>query len=477
MNNNLIIKDLSFRYPEAEIWALKDVSLDICQGETLLLTGSSGCGKTTLLKCLNGLVPHLTGGEVRGSVRVDGLNPAEKTVKEMACEVGMVFQDPENQLTQTIVENEIAFGLENRGLSTEEIEKRITSVLRRLEIEELRYRDINTLSGGEKQKVVLASTLALDQKILVLDEPTSQLDPKSASDFLASFKKIASEKQQTIILSEHRIDRVLDFADKIFDLGEKRFLQKKEIGKNSLPKKSISFQKTTNPVRDEILKIDGLSFSYQNNKVLNNISLSIRRGEFVAIVGPNGAGKSTLVKHFNGLLKSPLKKVFIKGRDISNLEVEDLASSVGFVGQNPNDYLFSETVERELEFTLKNLGVGGDIGATLSSLGIDAVRDCFPRDLSGGERQRVALGSILVADPEIIVFDEPTRGLDWKTKENLVLLLNQLRENGKTILLITHDLQLVLSACERVIQLDDGGLVFDGNIQEFQRKLGLEDFD
>ncbi|MFH1722309.1 MAG: ABC transporter ATP-binding protein [Candidatus Altiarchaeota archaeon] len=466
MNNAINIKDLSFRYPQSESWALKDINLNVNSGEVILLTGPSACGKTTLFKCLNGLIPHLSGGELKGKIEVSGEDPSKKRVVDMAHSVGMVFQDPENQITQTTVENEIAFGLENRNLPVYEMEERITSVLEKLEISYLRERRIDTLSGGEKQKVVLASTLALKPKILALDEPTSQLDPWAAENFLNLIKSLANKENLTILISEHRIERILEFTDRIFDLGKNSFVGKNIFEEYPIVDDKLVTENVTN--LKEIISVRNLNYSYNSSLVLDDVSLKINEGEFIAITGPNGAGKSTLVKHFNCLLNPPSSTIHLHGRDISENCVEDMACEVGFVGQNPNDYLFSESVKEELQFTLDNLKLKGDIIKTLSYLGIADLIDKYPRDLSGGERQRVALASVLVADPKILVFDEPTRGLDWKTKETFIEYLKNQQKLGKTIILVTHDIRLIKHCADRVIHLSGGDIEFDGPISEWK---------
>ena len=440
-------KDVTYYYPEAEKPALSSLNLTINEGEFVLIKGSSGCGKSTLLRCINGLVPHYSGGTFQGKVVVNGFNPLDYPVEEMSKHVGLLFQDPENQISCTRVVNEIAFGLENVNLLSEKIGERISEIASQLGIRHLLERKTNEISSGEKQKIVLASLLAMEPKILLLDEPSSQLDPESTVKLNKILFDLNEQNKTTIVLVEHdftethKVDKIIDLGKAELPVNEK---SRKQPGKRS----------------DVILKASHIDFSYGKKKVLGDITLQVNSGEFVSIIGANGSGKTTLLKHFNGLLKPERGSILIDNQETRNIHVEELARTVGFLSQNPNDYLFCDTVADELNFTLRNLDIDGDVDSTLEKFDLIEHKNSYPRDLSGGERQRVALASILIAKPKIVVLDEPTRGIDSSSKKKLLEIFNWMKLNGKTIVVATHNMDLA-SHSDRVILLDKGKIIKD----------------
>jgi energy-coupling factor transport system ATP-binding protein len=510
------LENVTFYYGEAEKAALKNVSLEIGDGELVLVTGSSGGGKSTLCRLLNGLVPHFYGGRLAGRVEVNGLDVGKHSTAEMATMVGMVFQDPENQLVAMDVEREIAFGLENLSFPRDLIARRIEESLDTLGISALRYRQVHELSGGEKQKVAIASVLALHPNILVLDEPTSELDPKGAEDILSMVERLNDELGITVILIEHRLDRVAHLADRLIMLhkgevvadGEPHEImgdgEIAEIGLGVPPIVSLArklkdsgaeiegvpltvkegrlmlgeaFRRAkNNHLRREDRRFDGppvievknLWYAYpEGPAVLKNVNLSMCEGEFVAIMGRNASGKTTLAKHLNGLLKPTKGSVRVAGTDTRSATTAELARVVGYLFQNPNDHLFADTVEEEIAFTLKNRGLGGEELASkttemLKRFGLDGCREQYPRSLSGGERQRVALASVLAASPRILILDEPTRGMDYRLKIELMEFLNGYRMRGNTVILVTHDVEMVSKYTDRVILMSEGRIVVEG---------------
>ena len=512
------IKDFTFYYSGAEKPALKDISLTIEDGEFVLVTGPSAGGKSSLCRCINGLIPHFYGGKVAGMVEVQGLNTVENSPKELATKVGMIFQDPENQLVTQDVEREIAFGLENLAFPRDLIARRIEESLDTLGIAALRYRPIHELSGGEKQKVAIASVLALHPEILMLDEPTSELDPKSAEDVLSIVQRLNDELGITIILVEHRLDRVIQHADRLIvldggkpivdgktrDILHENYQELCQAGVGVPPIIKLAhqleamgithtdtpltvkegrmmlqevFQKISGdlPQYDEksagkpVIEVEKLWHVYDDGPAaLRNVSLRISEGEFIAIMGRNASGKTTLVKHFNGLLSPTRGLVTVDGVDTRKTTVAELARKVGFVFQNPNDHLFADTVEEEITFTLKNLGLeGGEIrsriGEVLERFGLDKYRKQYPRALSGGEKQRVALASVLAIQPRILILDEPTRGMEYRLKAELMDFLREYTAQGNTVVLVTHDVETVAEYAARVILLSEGSIVVDGN--------------
>jgi energy-coupling factor transporter ATP-binding protein EcfA2 len=517
------VAGLTFYYSDTTHPALKDVTLTISDGEFVLLTGPSGGGKSSFCRCLNGLIPHFYGGKISGQVTVAGQDTLKSSTKDTATSVGFVFQDPENQLVSTDVEREIAFGLENLGFPRDLIAKRLEESLDTLGIAHLRYRQLNELSGGEKQKVAIASVLALHPKVLVLDEPTSELDPKGAEDLLSVVTRLNDELGLTVLLVEHRLDRVIQYVDRLIifnagsividgdidDIVTNRYgelseigigvpplirlfqeLRKRDTGISKIPltvkegRAAIrnTFQHLATPqdssqnhkqtTGKRLVEIKNLWYAYpEGPTVLKNINLEMCSGEFVAIMGRNASGKTTLVKHFNRLLVPTKGQVKIDGVDTRKATVAQLASQVGFVFQNPNDHLFADTVHDEIAFTMKNLGFDGEetklrLDEVMERFHLSEYRDRYPRSLSGGEKQRVALASVLATKPQILILDEPTRGMEYRLKSELMGFLQEYCAQGNTVVLVTHDVEVAAEYAARVILMSEGKIIVDGEKHE-----------
>ena len=513
------VDSLTFTYSGAMFPSLTEVSLYIDAGEFVLLAGPSGSGKSTLVKSFNGLVPHFHGGRFRGRVISCGIDVLSSSTSERATHVGFVFQDPENQLISTEVERELAFGMENLNLKRDIIMRRIEESLDAVGILHLRNREIDTLSGGEKQRVAIASVLALHPDVLILDEPTSELDPQGAEDVLNVIERLNDELGLTIILIEQRLDRVAHMVDRVVlmksgkivadgtpkkVLGsampsmigierppitelsrrvEERIAQQKggiTVGEDGVPltvkegRKALRalFKQASNiqwsPPKPPnygsvVVEMDNVWFARKKD-VLKGISLELRKGEMVALLGRNSSGKTTLLKHLIGLNLPYKGSVKVFGMDTKEVSVATLAKKVGFVFQNPNDHLAAETVFEELASPLHNMGfkdVEERVEKTMDIFELTSYRDTYPRDLSGGERQRVAIASVMVFEPEILVLDEPTRGLDWSFKNKLLNILDEYRKKGKTVIYSTHDVETAARGCDRVIIMSEGKIVVD----------------
>jgi energy-coupling factor transport system ATP-binding protein len=520
------IENLSYRYPGRSEAALREISLRLFPGEFVLLLGASGCGKSTLCRAVNGLVPHFYGGNISGTVKVAGVETTSANVPALARIVGMVFQDPENQMVTENPVSEVAFGLENAGVEQLQMRKRVEEVLASLRLSDLRDKRVSALSGGEKQKLALASVLAMHPQVLVLDEPTSQLDPISAEDFLSTLKSLNDELGLVVLLAEHRVERCFHFADRVVVLEEGKtafvgapgemaawsrrrswaplppitrlFINggdgrapltvkegRMEVAKlvgrmQALPpsgtEDEVEKSDTGGNVRGKRTKkregaveASGLWHVYgDGTEALCGVDLVIEKGEFVAVIGENGSGKSTLVKHFNGLLRPSKGRVFLEGRDTRGLEVAGLAKACGMLGQNPNLQLIADTVEGELEISLKAMGAPRDTWDAMTSealglLEIEPYRGRNPQDLSCGERERVALASVLVYKPRILVLDEPTRGIDQESKDRLAVHLRSYNQAGNTVILVTHDLEFAAECCQRVLMMGGGRVLADGD--------------
>lgn len=492
----IVCEALSYAYPDQEQPVLRDVALSIPDGAFVLVTGASGAGKSTLLRALNGLVPHFHGGQFGGRVRVDGQSTLDTPPRQIARSVGFVFQDPEAQFVVGQVEDEIAFALENAGIAPKEMGRRIDSVLRLLGISHLRGRQVSALSGGEAQRVVIASALALEPRYLVLDEPTSQLDPPAARELLDALVTLNRRLGLTVILAEHRLERVTRAASHLLYLeagGGVRFGPVRELieavplrppvveaalrlGWQPVPldldeARQGNFRVALPPVRragwtppgsDLAIEVRSLSAGYEGRAAIHDLNWAVSRGEIVGLVGANGAGKSTLLKALVGLVAPLSGEVEILGAPVAGQKRHILAQRIGYVPQDPNSILFANTLREELQFTLRNHGLPGDGAALLSELDMSAHAERYPRDLSGGERQRAALAAMLTAEPPVILLDEPTRGLDYVQKRRMTGLLRRWASAGRTIVVATHDVEWLAGLAARVTFMQAGRVTADG---------------
>ncbi len=537
------IQNLSYTYPNMSEPTLSGIDLHIDDGEFVLLLGASGSGKSTLIQCLNGLVPKVAGGNLDGVIIINGKDVRDYKVHQLASDVGIIFQNPDTQLFSLTVGKDVAFGPENLGMPKEEIVRRVDLAMRIVGMEDMRDRFIFTLSGGEKQRVAIAGTLAMEPHVMVLDEPTSDLDPVGTGEVLSLVKRLNQEKDMTIILIEHKIDEVVHLADRVVVMDRGKIImddtpdeifndghdQLKSIG-IALPQLSeivhamkngfgdfegdlstYSSYKTilarlcqllrdkpaniarfrtahTPPARTAPkpkIEIKNLRHTFEDGTVgLDDINLVIPEGDFVALIGHNGAGKTTLINHLIGFLKPANGTIFINGRDISGMRVATLAQSVGYLFQNPDNQIFTDSVTQELKFGLENIklrdtAIEERVNRAISMMELAEFRDRHPHSLSRGQRQRLAVASILAMEPDIIVLDEPTTGQDWGHVNKFLQQIRHLNELGKTIILVTHDMNLVAGYARRTVVMDKGKIVLDGDTrhvfskQEILEKTGI----
>jgi energy-coupling factor transport system ATP-binding protein len=419
---------LTFSYPEVERPALAGVSLELREGEVVALLGPSGSGKSTLLRALAGLVPHFHGGRFAGSVQVAGRDTRRARPADLAGTVASVFQDPEDQVVMTRVANEVAFGPENLGVAPAEIPGRVAEALAAVDAEHLTGRRTTELSGGELQRVCLASALAARPRLLLLDEPTSQLDPDGAEAFLRCVERLGA----AVVLSEQRVGRALAAADRVLFIDGGRLHLDAPVGeaRGWLEAHRPSFLDLSpvasmdNAPSDPLVTIDDAWFSYGHIPALTGASLELHRGEVVVLEGPNGSGKSTLAKLAAGLLQPDAGSVRRTGW-------------AGYLSQDPGRYLACERVLDEVA-----LAVGGDGGrarAALERVGLAWAAERHPRDLSSGERERLGLAAVEVAEPDVLILDEPTRGVDPERKAALAARLLAYAAGGRAVLVATHD--------------------------------------
>ena len=417
---------LSFSYP-GEHEALRDVTLELEPGEVVALLGPSGGGKSTLLRALAGLVPHFHGGRFAGRVEVGGLDTRRVRPADLAGTVATLFQDPEDQAVFTRVAAEVQFGLENLGTPPAEIVPRAEEALAAVGALHLAERPVAELSGGELQRVCLASTLALRPRLLLLDEPTSQLDPEGAVAAI----ELARDSGAAVVVSEQRPERVLEAADRVLFLAGGRLVD--EVPDAWLPREAVV--PDADPGGEPVCRLEEVSFAYGQVPVVEARSLQVGRGEIVALVGPNGSGKTTLAKLATGLLEPQAGRVVRDGRAC-------------YLSQDPGRYLVRERADEEVA-----LAVGDDLErarAALAQVGLAGFDERHPRDLSSGERERLALAAVLVADPALLVLDEPTRGVDPPRKDELAALLRAQAPRRGT-LVVTNDLVFAGEVADRCI--------------------------
>jgi energy-coupling factor transport system ATP-binding protein len=502
------VKGLSYRYGISKMPVLEDINMSIFTGEFVVITGPSGCGKSTLCRCLNGLIPHTSDGAFTGDVLVHGKNTREWDISDLSSHMGTVFQDPENQLLANLVETEIAFGPENLGLSPEDIDERVAWALSVTGIDYLRYRLTDELSGGEKQRVAIAAAMAMKPEILLLDEPTSEIDPTGAKTIIDTLQSLNEDEGLTIVLIDHKIERllgamsrlvVLDAGkivydgrpDKVFknDLetmgvimpplvkfsrrfGLPYFRNVCDISKNSTLHAGIG--KHPAERGDLIASFQDIHYRYPGSKsdALKGVSLDIYRREVLAIMGANGSGKTTLIKHMNGLLRPYEGNVLLNGQDIEKQTIAENSRTVGYVFQNVNHQLFEETVLDELLFAPANMGMPRE-NATIrahevaDSLGIgERLLMSSPFLLSGGEKQRVAIASSLIMGPDVFVLDEPTLGMNHGIKVKLAAILEEIKHENKAVVLVTHDIEFAAAHADRIVLMSGGRVIADGSARD-----------
>jgi energy-coupling factor transport system ATP-binding protein len=498
--------EVTFRYPDAAAPTLVDVDLHIPEGELCLVIGPTGSGKSTLLRAVNGLVPRFTGGLLSGQVVVGGRRTEDVAPRELADVVGVVGQDPQAGFVTDTVEDELAYVMENLGLAPDVMRRRVEDVLDLLSLHDLRRRPLSTLSGGQQQRVAIGSVLTASPPVLVLDEPTSALDPAAAEDVLAALTRLVHDLGVTVLVAEHRLERVLQYADSVVhvsgsgavELGAPADVLSRtgvappvvELGRAvgwaplplsvrdarrrapelrdrlasaEPPARDRAGDRPQAPEADVVARVEGLSARYGPIVALDGIDLTVRRGEIVALMGRNGAGKSTLLHHLVGLRAPGAGRVDVAGAAPHRLDARRSVRTVGLVPQDAGVLLYHDTVEEECRTADRDAGLApGTTRAALVRIVGDVDGDAHPRDLSDGQRLGLVLAIVLAAGPPLLLLDEPTRGLDYAAKRRLVEVLGDLARSGHAVVLATHDVEVVAQAVDRVVVLADGEVVADG---------------
>lgn len=470
----IVFRDFTYDYPTGKRPALSGINLTINRGECILVNGTTGAGKTTLCLAAAGILSHEYEGEGKGTIEIFGRDVSSYAdMGDIGKHVGVVFDDADAQLIFTTVEEEVLSGLENRGLEAAEVVKRLEEIMKLTNIGQLRYRSPHTLSGGQKQRVALASTLASGTDCLILDEATAELDTVATEQIISILTKL-KEEGKTIIVVEQKPEALSAIADRVIFIDNGRLVsetspseffsgKEKEVAENPVTFAHGSGKKDADE-SGAVVSIRDLVHDYGGFRALDGISVDFYPGEFIAIIGENGSGKTTLSKHLNGLLKPTSGTVTVAGIDASGSGVIELSRHVGLVFQNPDTMLFEDTVEKEIAFGLKNISMEYSeeyIDEIISEVGLSDQKGAFPRSMSRGERQRLAIACVVAMKPGVIILDEPTTGLDPVESERIMNILEGLSQAGHTIIMVSHDMNIVENHAARVIKMADGRIISD----------------
>jgi energy-coupling factor transport system ATP-binding protein len=507
------VEQVSFTYRKAPEPSLKKIVFNVKPGEVVGIMGPTGAGKSTLGLLLNGIIPHFVPGILSGKVFIDGKDTAQYEPRDLAATVGVVFQDFETQLFTTSVELEVAFGPENLCLPVDTIKKRVYDYLALVGLPGQEKKEPANLSGGEKQRLAIASILAMEPAILYLDEPTTDLDPAGKKGILSLIRVLQKKRNMTLLLVEHETEQVLA-CDHVMVLKEGQVitsgparkvlcqnLAMEQLGVKPLQVSEAfsdapenerpltleeglgylqqqqyycaedtyihlveSDRRAYGPVAVELEKV---SFNYGNTPVLTDINLLVRKGEFVAILGQNGSGKTTLVKQLNGLLLPAQGIVRINGKNTKEHHPAKFSGEVGYVFQNPDHQIIMETVYDDVAFgprfnKLPEADVQQRTRETLAAVGLTGLEKHDPFTLTKGQRQQVAVAAVLANRPDILVFDEPTTGLDYQELRRLMELINKLNQTGHTVIMVTHCMWIAAEYAHRIVIMDGGRIIMDG---------------
>lgn len=485
MEKAIEIKINSLTFPSSTQPALANIDLTIKKGEFVCLTGGVAAGKSTLLNCITGAIPKYHEALLDGEIRLWGEDVSRLSLTQMCRYLGYMTQDPQSQIVDVDVYEDIAFGLGNLGLSLAEIDRRVKEALAYVDLQDFKSRKTDSLSGGQAQRLVLAGVLALDTDILVLDQPTAELDPKGRRELYAHLARVNREKGVTVIMVMDRSREVLPYATRVLILDKgclARDMAPEQYGQSQKPIKVLPRPPLG---EDVVVNLQGAGYTYKGDLVgCSSIDLKVNRGEFVSVVGLNGSGKTTLLKILNGLLPPTQGRVEIFSQDMNKKSCQKLRRRIGFLFQNPDYQIFADTVFKEIIFTLKLRKIAQAqmeerAIAALKSVNLETYAQEHPQVLTRGQRQVLALASVLVADPDLIIADEPTSGLDQEQSQKVMAVLDDFCRRGKTVIMVTHDLELARSYSHRLVAMYHHRIVADfpvnqlNTYRETLRRVGL----
>ena len=523
-------RDVWVKYRGANDYALKGVSVSVSEGEVVAVVGPTGAGKTTLCKVLSGIIPNFGAyDDFKGNVTVDGKSTLGKRVGEISRSCAMVFQDYESQLFRTTVELEVAFGPENLCLSRDEILKRVRRSLELVGLVGFEKRYSFALSGGQKQRLAIASMLALQPKVLILDEATSDLDPRGKREVYAVVRRLLDEGAiRSLVMVDHHLDKVAEFADRVVLMDSGRVVMEggtedvlsevdllrslglnppepaelfHDLGLRSKPlpmtveealERMPALRNFRKPSEEEVnsrepaVEVEDLWFAYPGGDwVLKGVNLTVRSGEMVGLIGQNGSGKTTLAQTIMGILKPGRGRVRLFGKDVTSQDLMERAVTVGYVFQNPDYQIFTKSVYEEIAYGLRARGMGEEevrkrVEEIARMVGLSALLDEDPFFLPKAHRQRVAVASVLALNPKVVILDEPSTGLSPGETRALMDLARELNRKGTTFIIITHEMWVVAEYCNRVVLMSDGNVVLDAptrkafSMGDFIRKYEIE---
>jgi len=532
LSDEVILENVTFTYEDGSRPAVSDLSLNVQKGETVVIAGPAGAGKSTVCRMLNGLIPHFFRGVLKGKILVKGYETRNYPISFLAHQAGVLFDDPSSQLICPTVEEEISFGLENYGVPREEMIERVHNSIRDFRLTGYEQRNPHTLSGGEQQLCALASVIAMRPDVLILDEPTSRLDPIGSHQVYNIIKDLSMSRAYTIILVDNKIEEIVELADRLLILKDGRLiaegpprqvLQKESIMKEAgirppqvtelffrikespqlgaklgseppitlaegerqigsmfnpkIKSRERIHQSDKRCEGDAIIDVKDLWHIYPNGfAAVKGVSLQVAKGEFIGIIGQNGSGKTTLVKHFNGLLKPSRGAVIVDGIDTRTTTTSFLSRKVGLVFQNPDHQLFARSVLKEIEFGPRNLGVPEEeikerVRESLEAVKLpESILNAQPTSLSTAQKQRVNIASVLAMRTSILVVDEPTTGQDPQMRREIMELMTELNKRGTTVVVITHDMHLVAEYCQRGMVMKNGEVLLEGSTGELFSK-------
>lgn len=516
MSKSIIkVSNLTYTYAGLEKPTIHDVNFEIGEGEFVLMTGASGCGKSTILQTLNGIIPQNKGGKLEGTVEVAGMNVAEYEIQQMAEKVGMVFQDPESQLCNLFIKDEVAFGPENLMMPVDEILQRVDDSLSYVGLAGQGGKYVNEISGGQAQRLVISSVISMNPEVLVFDDPTANLDPVGTAEIVSVLEKMKAENK-TILISTPWLDEFVRLATRIIvikdgtvyadgtpkevflkygdemknnmgvwipaiaeiDLGMKKLgLSSGDIALSvdeafekykDLPKPSNKPAPRMREGQGNIVEVSNVAFTYPDGtKALTEVNFTAQKGTLTAILGPNGSGKSTIAQILVGLLRGYTGDIKVCGLEPNKVDIKKIIEQVGFVFQNPEHQIVAETVYDEIAYSMRIARVPEEeikpkVEALMELFGLAELRDVHPYGLSGGQKRRLSVATMLINEPPLLILDEPTYGQDAKNTQILMKEVNRMLENGVSVMMITHNMRIVQEYADSVVVLGYGKIRYSG---------------